>query len=281
MLKNLKKQIELQSQQETAQKLVERELQMARETQRSLLPSEFPPFPDRKEFELYAFNQPAHHVAGDFFDYFLVNPKTLIFVIADVSGKGMSAALVMAVTRTIVRDLAQSGRSPGEILRETNERLREGQKGSAFVTLFLGSYDIVTGKVIYANGGHLPPYLISTSGTVSNVGDATGTIVGMLEEQEYRNAEFTLKPGDTLLLYTDGFPEARSPAGEFYGIPRIKSFLQRHLKSSSRDLCEAAILDITNYQNNNLADDVTLLALRRSAAAGSVNLPADLLKAKS
>ena len=281
MLKNLKKQIELQSQQETAQKLVERELQMARETQRSLLPSEFPPFPDRKEFELYAFNQPAHHVAGDFFDYFLVNPKTLIFVIADVSGKGMSAALVMAVTRTIVRDLAQSGRSPGEILRETNERLREGQKGSAFVTLFLGSYNIVTGKVIYANGGHLPPYLISTSGNVSNVGDATGTIVGMLEEQEYRNAEFTLKPGDTLLLYTDGFPEARSSAGEFYGIPRIKSFLQRHLKSSSRDLCEAAILDITNYQNNNLADDVTLLALRRSAAAGSVNLLADLLKAKS
>src|SRR5690606_29860272 len=102
MLKNLKKQIDIQSQQAAAQKLVEREWQMARETQRSLLPTEFPPFPDRKEFELHAVNQAANHVAGDFFDFFLINPKTLIFIIADVSGKGMSAALVMAVTRTIV-----------------------------------------------------------------------------------------------------------------------------------------------------------------------------------
>lgn len=265
MLKNLKKQIELQSQQETAQRLVERELQMARETQRSLLPTDFPPFPLRHEFELHALNQAAYHVAGDFFDFFLVNPTTLVFVIADVSGKGMSAALVMAVTRTIVRDLAQSGRSPGDILHETNERLREGQRGSAFVTLFLGSYNTETGKVIYANGGHLPPYLISSSGNVSNVGDATGTIVGMLEQQEYRNAEFTLQPGDTLLLYTDGFPEARSPAGEFYGLPRIKALLQKNARSSSRELCEAAIHDITQYQNDNLADDVTLLALRRTA----------------
>lgn len=277
MLKNLKKQIELQSQQETAQRLVDRELQMARETQKSLLPTEFPPFPDRKEFELHAVNQAAHHVAGDFFDFFLVNPKTLVFVIADVSGKGMSAALVMAVTRTIVRDLAQSGRTPGDILRETNERLRESQKGGAFVTLFLGSYNISTGKVIYANGGHLPPYLISRNGTVSNVGDATGTIVGMLEEQEYRNGEFTLKAGETLLLYTDGFPEARSSAGEFYGIPRIKTFLQKHAQVNCRDLCEAAIRDITNYQSDNLSDDVTLLALKRTAVTTASGLLSELL----
>lgn len=277
MLKNLKKQIELQSQQETAQRLVERELQMARETQKSLLPTEFPPFPDRKEFELHAVNQAAHHVAGDFFDFFLINPKTLIFVIADVSGKGMSAALVMAVTRTIVRDLAQSGRTPGDILRETNERLRESQKGGAFVTLFLGSYNVSSGKVIYSNGGHLPPYLITRNGTVSNIGDATGTIVGMLEEQEYRNGEFTLKPGETLLLYTDGFPEARSAAGEFYGIPRIKTFLQKHAQANCRELCEAAIRDISNYQNDNLSDDVTLLALKRTSIGVAASLFSELL----
>ena len=280
MLKNLKKQIELQSQQETAQKLVERELQMARETQKSLLPTDFPPFPDRKEFELHALNQAAHHVAGDFFDFFLVNPKTLVFVIADVSGKGMSAALVMAVTRTIVRDLAQSGRSPGEILQETNERLRDSQKGGAFVTLFLGSYNISSGKITYANGGHVPPYLIARNGSVSNIGDATGTIVGMLEQQEYRNAEFTLKTGETLLLYTDGFPEARSPAGEFYGMPRIKTFLQKHAQDNCLELCEAAIREITNYQSHNLADDVTLLALKR-LNAGPVSLLTELLSPKS
>ena len=263
MLKNLKKQIELQSQQETAQKLVERELQMARETQRSLLPTEFPPFPTRKEFELHAVNQAAYHVAGDFFDFFLVNPDTLIFVIADVSGKGMSAALVMAVTRTIIRDLAQSGRLPGEILRETNDRLREGQRGGTFVTIFLGSYQISTGKIAYANGGHMPPYLIGANGSLRLIGEATGTIVGMLEEMEYRTGHFSIEAGETLLLYTDGFPEARSPAGEFFGVPRIKTFLHQHAKDSCQGLCEAAIHEIASYQSHNLADDITLLALKR------------------
>jgi sigma-B regulation protein RsbU (phosphoserine phosphatase) len=263
MLKNLKKQIDIQSQQDAQQRLLEREWQMARDTQRSLLPTDFPPFPDRKEFELHAVNQAAQHVAGDFFDFFMVNPKTLVFVIADVSGKGMSAALVMAVCRTIVRDLAQSGKSPADILRETNERLRDNQKGTAFVTIFLGSYNITTGRIIYANGGHVPPFLIS-KGVVSNVGEATGTIVGMLEQQEYRNAELKLQPGDTLLLYTDGFPEARSKTGEFFGPGRIRTFLERHTDSSPQVLCEAALREISAFQNQNLADDITLLALRRT-----------------
>ncbi len=263
MLKNLKKQISIQSQQEAAQKLLEREWQMARETQRSLLPTEFPPFPNHQEFELHAINQAANHVAGDFFDFFFINPKTLIFIIADVSGKGMSAALVMAVTRTIVRDLAQSGKSPADILRETNERLRESQKGAAFVTIFLGSYNIHTGKIQYANGGHLPPFLLSKTGAATTVGEATGTIVGMLENQDYRNAELRLQPGETLLLYTDGFPEARTSSGEFYGAARIKAFLQRQASSSVNVLCESAIREISAFQDDNLSDDITILALRR------------------
>lgn len=266
MLKNLKKQISMQSQQEAAQKLLEREWQMARETQRSLLPTEFPPFPQHDEFELHAINHAANHVAGDFFDFFFINPKTLIFIIADVSGKGMSAALVMAVTRTIVRDLAQSGKSPADILRETNERLRESQKGAAFVTIFLGSYNIHTGKIQYANGGHLPPFLISKTGSATTVGEATGTIVGMLENQEYRNAELRLQQGETLLLYTDGFPEARTSSGEFYGTARIKGFLQRHASSNVQEMCEGAIQEINTFQDENLADDITILALRRLTA---------------
>ncbi len=266
MLKNLKKQIEIQSQQDAQQKLLEREWQMARDTQRSLLPTDFPPFPDRTEFELHAVNQAAQHVAGDFFDFFMVNPQTLVFVIADVSGKGMSAALVMAVCRTIVRDLAQSGKSPADILRETNERLRDNQKGSAFVTIFLGSYDIATGHLLYANGGHVPPFLLGST-AVENVGEATGTIVGMLEQQEYGNVELQLQTGDTLLLYTDGFPEARSKTGEFFGPGRIRSFLDKHLHSSPQVLCEAALREINAFQSQTLADDITLLALRRCAAS--------------
>lgn len=264
MLKNLRKQIELQSQQTTARQIVERELQMARETQRSLLPSEFPPFPERKEFELHAVSQPAHHVAGDFFDFFLVNPRTLFFVIADVSGKGMSAALVMAVTRTIIRDLARSGSSPADILRETNERLRESQKGAAFVTIFLGSYNTTTGRILFANGGHQPPFLMARNGNITAVGEATGTIVGMLENQAYRNAELRLGLGDTLVLFTDGFTEARSPSGEFYGTGRLKAFLQANGGSSTSILCESAVRDITAFQNDQLADDLTILALKRN-----------------
>jgi sigma-B regulation protein RsbU (phosphoserine phosphatase) len=277
MLKNLKKQINIQSQQEAAKKLLEREWQMARETQRSLLPTEFPPFPQHQEFALHAINQAANHVAGDFFDFFFINPKTLIFIIADVSGKGMSAALVMAVTRTIVRDLAQSGKSPADILRETNERLRESQKGAAFVTIFLGSYNIHTGKILYANGGHMPPFLLSKNGAATTVGEATGTIVGMLEDQDYRNAELRLQPGETLLLYTDGFPEARTSSGEFYGAARIKSFLQRQANSSVSILCESAIREINSFQEGNLADDITILALRR-VTGNSLNLFNDVLK---
>jgi sigma-B regulation protein RsbU (phosphoserine phosphatase) len=264
MLKNLRRQIELQSQQETAQKVVEREMQMARETQRALLPSDFPPFPDHKEFDLHAVSQPALHVAGDFFDFFLVNQKTLCVVIADVSGKGMSAALVMAVTRTIIRDLAKGGSSPAEILRETNERLRESQRGSAFVTVFLGFYNISSGRLLYANGGHPPPWLITRQGQVQSVGEATGTIVGMLEDQIYRNAELRLQPGEQLVLYTDGFPEARSPGGEFYGNARIRNFLASHAQSSPSVLCESTVRELSQFQQGNLADDLTLLALRRN-----------------
>ncbi|MDR2212456.1 MAG: SpoIIE family protein phosphatase [Pseudomonadales bacterium] len=277
MLQDLKQQIELQTQQEANQRLLEREWQMARETQRALLPTIFPPFPEHKEFDLYAVNQAAQHVAGDYFDFFLINPKTLMLVIADVSGKGMSAALMMAVTRTIVRSLAQSGKSPADILRETNEQLRDSQHGAAFVTLFLGAYNLVSGRLVYANGGHTPPLLLARDGTLSSVGEATGTIVGMLEEQEYHNAEFRLQPGELLLLFTDGFPEARSPEGEFYGLNRVKTFLQNHSKSSAHEICEAAIAEINQFQNQHLADDITILALRRQGGgiSGFLN---DLVK---
>lgn len=266
MLKNLKKQVELQGQQTAARQLMEKELQMARETQQSLLPTTFPPFPERKEFELHAVSKAAQHVAGDFFDFFLINPKQLVFVIADVSGKGMAAALVMAVTRTIVRNLAQSGKTPAAILSETNELLRESHSGSAFVTIFLGIYNTTNGRIIYANGGHSPPLCISKNGRVSPVGAATGTIVGMLENQEYSNAELRLQPGETLLLFTDGLPEARSPSGEFYGEGRIRSFMEEHSQESPAELCNRLEKEICKFQKMNLADDLTILALKRATS---------------
>jgi phosphoserine phosphatase RsbU/P len=280
MLKNLKKQIKIQSQQTAERQIVEKEMQVARQTQRSLLPTEFPPFPDRKEFELHAMSQAARHVAGDFFDFFLINPKTLIFVMADVSGKGMSAALVMAVTRTIIRNLAKSGKNPAQILAETNARLIEGHKGAAFVTIFLGMYNTSNGKILYANGGHCPPFKISKNAQVTSVGEPTGTIVGMLENQEYLNAELRLQPGETLFLYTDGFPEARAPSGEFYGDGKIKSLLEKEANQSPLHSCEDAIKEVCAFQDHNLADDITILALKRSPTRISTFI-SDLMKSNT
>jgi len=279
MLKNLKKQVEIQSQQTAARQMVEKELQVARETQQALLPSEFPPFPERREFQLHAVSKAARHVAGDFFDFFLINPRTLVFVIADVSGKGMSAALVMAVTRTIVRNLAESGKTPARILAETNELLRESHGGSAFVTIFLGIYNTNSGRIMYANGGHSPPLLVDRHGNARSVGEATGTIVGMLENQEYANAEMRLLPGETLLLFTDGITEARSPGGEFYGEGRIRAFLEANHGKSAEALCDTLEKEICDFQKMNLADDLTILALRRIGSRMTRVLE-DLFKAK-
>ena len=279
MRKNLKKQVEIQSQQTAARQMVEKELQVARETQQALLPSEFPPFPERREFQLHAVSKAARHVAGDFFDFFLINPRTLVFVIADVSGKGMSAALVMAVTRTIVRNLAENGKTPARILAETNELLRESHGGSAFVTILLGIYNTNSGRIMYANGGHSPPLLVDRHGNARSVGEATGTIVGMLENQEYANAEMRLLPGETLLLFTDGITEARSPGGEFYGEGRIRAFLEANHGKSAEALCDTLEKEICDFQKMNLADDLTILALRRIGSRMTRVLE-DLFKAK-
>ena len=279
MLQNLKKQLDIQSRQTAARQLVEKELQVARETQQALLPNTFPAFPERKEFELHAVSKAARHVAGDYFDFFLVNPKTLAFVIADVSGKGMAAALVMAVTRTIIRNLANSGKTPAAILAETNELLRESHGGSAFLTIFLGFYNTANGRIIYANGGHSPPLCIGKNGSISQVGAATGTIVGMLEKQEYANAELRLQPGETLLFYTDGLTEARSPDGEFYGEGRVQAFLAEHAAESPTALCNHLEHEICQFQQMNLADDLTILALKRTGTRMGLFFN-DLIKGK-
>jgi len=279
MLKNLNKQVELQSQQTAARQVVEKELQMARETQQALLPSSFPPFPERKEFQLHAVSKAARHVAGDFFDFFLINPKTLVFVIADVSGKGMAAALVMAVTRTIIRNLAKSGKTPAAILAETNELLRESHNGSAFVTIFLGFYNTNSGAIIYANGGHSAPLIIGKNNSITARGAATGTIVGMLENQEYGNAQMRLHPGETLLLFTDGLTEARSEGGEFFGEGRLRTFLEEHSGQSPERLCNDLEKEICSFQKMNLSDDLTILALKRIGSR-MTRLLEDLMKSK-
>jgi sigma-B regulation protein RsbU (phosphoserine phosphatase) len=165
--------------------VVEGELRAARRIQASLLPTTFPPFPERPEFELFASNAPATHAGGDFYDFFFRSEHELVIVMADVSGKGVPAALLMAVSRTIIHNLGVQGLAPERILSETNRRLVADSIGSMYVTAFVAIYDTRNGHIRYANGAHLAPLRVTTDGRVETVAEPTGALVGILEDCEY------------------------------------------------------------------------------------------------
>lgn len=246
-----------------AREAVENELKVARDIQSTLIPNKFPAFPDYDEFDLHAINHAASHVAGDFFDFFLLDSCRLFIVIADVSGKGIGPALLMAVSRTHIRDLAAKGYSPAHILTELNQLLLQDREQPMFVTVFVAEYNIRDGKLCYANGGHVVPYLIKKDGLVTQFGEPTGTIVGMLEDADYGEGTIKLKEGETIVLYTDGILEARLPDGEFFGEQHFKTLLSANADMSLIELCESALAAVKAYQANKLNDDVTLLVLRK------------------
>ncbi len=264
MVDQLNHHIDALSQEMAARQLVENELQVAREIQSSLLPMTFPPFPDHDEFDLHAKNEAARHVAGDFYDFFFIDKNTLMIVIADVSGKGIPAALMMAVTRTIIRNSAKTGESPAQILEETNRLLIESQTQPIYVTIFLGCYDTITGKLVYANAGHHPAYIIDSQGKVSSVANATGTIVGMLDDASYDNNRIDIATENYLVLYTDGIPEARSQKGVFFGDDNFLELLAECQGKSSSEICSYIINRVTDYQSGDIKDDMTLLILHRN-----------------
>ena len=263
MTKQLRQYVGELKKQYAARDSVERELLIARDIQSSLIPGKFPAFPDYKEFDLHAINVPASHVAGDFFDFFLLDSCRLFVVIADVSGKGIGPALLMAVSRTHIRNLAAKGFGPAEILTELNQLLIQEREQPMFVTVFVAEYQISDGSFRYANGGHTAPYLIHKDGAVSQFGDATGTIVGMLEDVEYFEQTILLHNNETIVLYTDGILEARLEHGEFFGETHFITLLAANADMSPIELCDSTIAAVKTYQANKLNDDVTMLVLRR------------------
>jgi sigma-B regulation protein RsbU (phosphoserine phosphatase) len=265
MVQALANQVQELKEQTAAREEVEGELRVARQIQRSLLPSTFPPFPHRKEFELHAANVPARQVAGDFFDFFMVDDDVLTMIIADVSGKGVPAALLMAVTRTVVRNEASTGAGPGEIARRTEAVLNDakGQK-TMFVTVFLAQYRVSTGEVRYVNAGHPKPFRIRADGTVEEFGEITSPILGVeLGELEgiVEKSE-TLWPGERLLMFTDGVPEARSPDGTFLG-EELHNVVRHYRGDSVSRMCTDLVRHVQLFQGESVSDDVTLMALER------------------
>lgn len=183
------------------------ELGIAKQIQEAFLPKTFPAFPDRKEFDLYAAMRPALQVGGDFYDYFLVDEDHLVFEIADVSGKGIPAALFMMVTKILINEVSMSLRSPADILRIVNKRICRHNEAEMFVTVWLGILEISTGKIIAANAGHDSP-CVTRNGRFEFIKAKRGLVLGAMDNAVYTDFEFQLEKGDKLFLFTDGVPEA-------------------------------------------------------------------------
>lgn len=248
----------------TAQReAVEGELRGARRIQSSLLPNTFPPFPERVELELFGVNAPAAHVGGDFFDFFFRSEHELVLVIGDVSGKGIAAAMLMAVSRTIIHNLAMQRMQPAQILREANRLMVADSTGSMFVTLFVAIYRTDNGVLTYANGAHLAPLLVTQSCEVTHIAAPTGTLVGIFEDSEFLQGDEQIGVGDLLVLYTDGVTEARSLGGDFFGDAPLKRLLGAYADAPPRFLCDLVVREVNSHQEGERTDDLTLLMLRR------------------
>jgi sigma-B regulation protein RsbU (phosphoserine phosphatase) len=264
MVIDLKSNIEHRIKEETARQAVEEELKVARGIQASLLPHAFPPFPDHREFELFATNEPAEFIAGDFFDFFFIKPNTLAFVIADVSGHGVPAALLMAVTRTIIRSCTTPEHTPREVVSYINRVLSKDNEDTMFVTLFYGHYDVETGDLTYVNAGHDPPYIVRKDGHLQAL-PATGPLVGAFEKVAYEQQTECLRPGDLLAAFTDGVTEAQScEDGSMYGVPRLERLLSVIREEPVGKICDRVYDDVAHFAGYECEDDITLLVLRRN-----------------
>ncbi|MEE2908267.1 MAG: SpoIIE family protein phosphatase [Planctomycetota bacterium] len=246
---------------------VDRELDIARNIQESLQPELPPRFSHRVNMEIAAVNLPAHHVGGDFYDYWILDDEHLAFMLGDVSGKGAPAALFMAVTRTTIRMVAGRERDPARILELTNQYLQEDNKQGLFVTLFLGVCNVNTGKLHYANAGHHPAIVKPASGSMHIEGEATGTILGTLPDAGWQTKYSQLKPGDHFILYTDGLTEAHGGDDKMIDL----SGVQQHLKNSpcltAQGVCDDLVAMAVAIQDDQLFDDVTVMDLYRHTSS--------------
>lgn len=247
------------------------ELQVATQIQADMLPRIFPPFPDRKEFDIYATMTPAREVGGDFYDFFLVDQDHLAVVIADVSGKGVPAALFMVIAKTLIKNHAQAGEEPYRVMEQVNTQLCENNEAGMFVTAFLGVLEISTGKFTYVSAGHNPP-LVSLGGAGYDwlPGKRNFVLAGM-EGISYKQQQIILNPGDSLFLYTDGVTEALDPAGNLYSEQRLHDFWNRPEVANLplKERLQMLHNDIDAFADGaEQADDITMLMLQINARKG-------------
>ncbi len=242
---------------------IESELRIAASIQMSLVPRTFPPYPQRHDMELFALLEPAREVGGDFYDFFLLDEDHLALAIADVSGKGMPAALMMAVGRSFLRSYLRLGGGPSQILGSLNDELSTDNDTSMFVTMFLAVVDLRTGEVRYASAGHNRPFVIRRDGVVEQLPRTRGIALGARAGMVFAEAELTLDPGDALFLYTDGVSEAMNAADEVFTEERIANELALGAPASCSAILDALHAALRDHAAGvEQSDDITMVAFR-------------------
>ena len=238
------------------------ELSLATRIQADMLPNIFPAFPDRAEFDLYASMTPAKEVGGDFYDFFLIDDSHLGLVMADVSGKGVPAALFMMASKILVKNYAMTGRSPKEVLRSVNDQICKNNREEMFVTVWFGILDLDSGVLTAANAGHEYPILKHQDSDFEVIKDKHGFVIGGMEGMRYKEYHLQLEPGSKLFLYTDGVAEATDSGGELFGLDRTLGALNSKTDGTPRELLETVYAEVGRFVGDAPQfDDFTMLCL--------------------
>ncbi|MBT3581684.1 SpoIIE family protein phosphatase [bacterium] len=263
MVNDLKDYIEKLKTTTAAKEKMEGELRIAHEIQMGILPKIFPPYPKVPFFDLKAMLLPARSVGGDLYDFFMIDEDNFCFVIGDVSGKGVPAALLMAVTMTLIKTLAKEVMLPEEIMARVNNEIAKDNESCMFVTTFCGILNVKTGVVIYANAGHNPPLIIRKNKKVEYLKVARGPAVGAVEDVTYQREKIILKPGDTIYMYTDGVTEAFNDRDEEFSEKRLLETVELYRDNNAKDLIRKSLQVVQNFsQGVAQSDDITMLVLK-------------------
>lgn len=238
------------------------ELTLASDIQAHMLPNIFPPFPEHNEFNLYATMNPAKEVGGDFYDFFMIGEDRLAVIVADVSGKGVPAALFMVITKTLIKNYAQTGADPAEVFAMVNRILCDSNDAGLFVTAWMGVLEISSGTLTYVNAGHNPPLIKRADGEFEYLRERTGFVLAGMNDMKYRQNTLVIKPGDRLFLYTDGVTETTDPEEHLYGEERLRGFLNSHVPCDTDEMLQKLRSDLKEFAGTAPQfDDITMLLL--------------------
>ena len=242
---------------------IEAELDMAASIQANQLPSIFPPFPDREEFDIYASMDPAKEVGGDFYDFFFVDKDHFTILIADVSGKGIPASLFMMISKSLIKNMLQSGETPGKALEKVNNQLLEGNEDGLFVTVWMALIELSTGKCTVVNAGHEHPVVCRKGGKYELIKYRHSPAVSTFEGMKFKEHDFQLEHGDSVFVYTDGVPEAVNADLKMYGTDRLVEVLNKNIDADVKETISAVTEDIDKFVNGEEQfDDTTMLCFK-------------------